>query len=62
MNKTNKKQKIYNARILIDEEAGTVKIMKVEQKAGLNQFRDHWRPATSRDVARLINRSKIIIK
>jgi len=61
MSKTNKKQKIYNARILIDEETGTVKIMKVEQKAGLNQFRDHWKPATSRDVARLINKNKIII-
>lgn len=58
----NKKSKTYNARIMYCEETGTVKICNAEARTKINQFRSDWLPINSRELARLINRSKIIIK
>jgi len=60
--KNKKKEQIYNARILYCEETGTVKIRNAESRTQINQFRSDWVPIQSRELARLINRSKIVIK
>lgn len=55
----NKKQ-TYNARIIVMPD-GSIKISKAEIYKKVNQHRGDWEICTSRQLARLINKSKIII-
>lgn len=62
MNKNTKnKEKVYNARIIVMSD-GAIKISRAEKYRRVNQHRGDWEIACSRDLARLVNKSKIVIK
>lgn len=55
------KKQIYNARIILLPD-GSIKVSKAEVYRRINQHRGDWEVANSRELSRIINKGKIIIK
>ena len=61
MNRTNKNQKTYWAQFNLLPD-GKIKITRASKLIGLNQHKNTWRITDTRNLARKINRSELIIK
>ncbi|MDP2692875.1 MAG: hypothetical protein Q8O88_04520 [bacterium] len=59
--KNNKNQNVYSVGVLKNED-GTIKVYDALKLVKKNQYSSRWQKANSREVARELNRGKLVIK